>query len=419
MKKHLIIFLISNLMIFGKEISIDEMLNYVEKTSYQNKIYVSQQKRVKNREKYHKLGDFNGIKVSADSNYSKKEDSFQTNGRVAYGMFYVEGRENYNSGTEAVYGVEKSVKDLIYSKNKSELIKNGYNNKINKLNYSKNIDDEKIALINLYKMYRAGELEIELKKHGIEILKVEEKKKKKAYSLGAIAKIEIDVIEYGIKNRELEITALTSELKNMRKKFFYDYGIKLGKNGLKPITPPDVDIQKFIDNYGKKEVKILESKKSISEENLKYLKYDNRMPEISVGYEHSSRYNEDRVIAKFSKPLFDLNVDLEDEKENIREQEILLNQKILKNQGERLKIYNNYVKYKKDYEVSQNNSKLEFSKYEIKKLEYSLGKVDYLEVMESFDAYLNNELAHKIAKNNLNAYIYEIIVRGSYEENKL
>ena len=68
--------------------------------------------------------------------------------------------------------------------------------------------------------------------------------------------------------------------------------------------------------------------------------------------------------------------------------------------------------YKKEYEVNKNNSELELSKYNIKKMEYSLGKVDYVEVMEYFNSYINYEVAKEKAKNNLNSYIYEIMIRG-------
>ena len=89
-----------------------------------------------------------------------------------------------------------------------------------------------------------------------------------------------------------------------------------------------------------------------------------------------------------------------------------LKQKINEREGEKLTILNNYENYLKEYEVNKNNSELELSKYNIKKLEYSLGKVDYVEVMEYFNSYINHEVAKEKAKNNLNGYIYEIMIRG-------
>ena len=91
---------------------------------------------------------------------------------------------------------------------------------------------------------------------------------------------------------------------------------------------------------------------------------------------------------------------------------INLKQKINEREGEKLTILNNYENYLKEYEVNKNNSELELSKYNIKKLEYSLGKVDYVEVMEYFNSYINYEVAKEKAKNNLNGYIYEIMIRG-------
>ena len=124
------------------------------------------------------------------------------------------------------------------------------------------------------------------------------------------------------------------------------------------------------------------------------------------------RYDENRVVLKFSKKLFDLNIDLENEKDNLLQQEINLKQKINEREAEKLTILNNYENYLKEYEVNKNNSELELFKYNIKKLEYSLGKADYIEVMEYFNSYINYEVAKEKAKNNLNGYIYEIMIRG-------
>ena len=142
------------------------------------------------------------------------------------------------------------------------------------------------------------------------------------------------------------------------------------------------------------------------------MNYDNTMPDITLGVEHSNKYDENRVVLKFSKKLFDLNIDLENEKANLLQQEINLQQKINEREGEKLTILNNYENYLKEYEVNKNNSELELFKYNIKKLEYSLGKVDYVEVMEYFNSYINYEVAKEKAKNNLNGYIYEIMIRG-------
>ncbi|MCI6152326.1 MAG: TolC family protein [Fusobacterium perfoetens] len=412
MKKKMILFLLIQALAFSEEITLDEMLNILDKTSYQNKIYNIQNQIDNDTEKYHKLGDFNGIVTTVDSNYSDVEDEFQTTGRLEYGPFYLEGIKNYNTDDEIIYGVEKNIKDIIYSSDKNQLKKLEYTKNINNLEYRKNIENQKIQLINLYEEYINNYLGIKIKENGIKTLEKEEEKMSKAYSLGAVAKIELDSIKCSINNLKIEIQVLKNNLENIKKIFSYNFAIEIGEKTLKEIIAPKINIDEYINNYGEKDIEILEKQKSILEEDIKYMNYTNNMPDISIGLEHSNRYDENRVVLKFSKSLFDLDLDLETGKNNLSQQEIEIEQKKSENNGEKLQIYNTYDEYMKNYIVNKNNSELELSKYNVKKLEYSLGKVDYLEVMESFNNYLNYEIESEKAKNNLNGYIYEIMIRG-------
>ena len=412
MKKGIFLFFLLGIMSYGKNISLDTMLKELDEKSYNREIYEIQNKINSDKEKYYKLDDFNGVETSATSNYSNIEDAFETTGRVQYGPIYFEGTKNYNSEDEAVYGIEKSLKDLIYSESKNQLKQLEYTKEIDRIDYKKNLETQKIDLLNLYKEYKNSELEIAIKKSGIEKLSVEEKKMKKSYELGAVAKIELDSIQYSIKNMQLEIDVLKRNLLKLKEKFAYDFGIEIGDNSLQEIVPPSKNFDIYVEEYGKKDIELLEFQKRKIEENIKYLNYDNTMPDITLGVEHSNKYDKNRVVLKFSKKLFDLNIDLENEKDNLLQQEINLQQKINEREGEKLTILNNYENYLKEYEVNKNNSELELFKYNIKKLEYSLGKVDYVEVMEYFNSYINYEVAKEKAKNNLNGYIYEIMIRG-------
>ncbi|MGL5176069.1 MAG: TolC family protein, partial [Cetobacterium sp.] len=87
-------------------------------------------------------------------------------------------------------------------------------------------------------------------------------------------------------------------------------------------------------------------------------------------------------------------------------------QKVNEAMAERYKVQDSYFTLQKDYLVLENRANLEKSKYDIKKLENSLGKVSYTEVMEAFDTYLELQVSKEKAKNSLNAYIYQIIVRS-------
>ena len=103
---------------------------------------------------------------------------------------------------------------------------------------------------------------------------------------------------------------------------------------------------------------------------------------------------------------------LEVERANLKDKEIEISQKTREVLSERFKIKKNLYTLKKDYEIIKNNRELEESKYNIKKLENKMGKIGYIDVMESFDKYLDLKIQEKKLENSLNSYIYEIKVRG-------
>lgn len=414
MKKFfLLIYCSLGIISYGKEINLDMLLNEISRTSYQNRIYEIKQNTNDAKEKYYKLDTFNGVETSVSSEYSNREDSFQTTGKVSYGPFYVEGTKPYSSDDDyAVFGIEKSLKDLIFSKSDSELDKLGISREIDRVTHEKNMETQKIDLINLYRDYKINELELKIKKNGLTTLKKEEENMKKSFNLGAIAKIELDTLQYSIRNLEIEIKNLEDNLVKLQGRFYYEYKFDIRNSALAEIAPVEKNISELLRKYGAKDLDKLKYQKDLTSENLKYLKYDDRMPEISLGVEHSTKFDENRVVAKFSKRLFDFNIDLEEEKNSLLEQDVTLKQKIDENEAEKLKAMNNYYGYLKEYEVNKNKAELELSKYNIRKLEYNLGKVNYIDVMESFDDYLDYEVAKEKAINTLNGYIYEIMVRG-------
>ena len=412
-KLYLLLYCSLGLAAYGREVTLDMLLDEISRTSYQNKIYEIKQETNAAKEKYYKLDTFNGVETSVNSEYSDKEDSFETSGKVSYGPFYVEGTKPYNSDDDyASFGMEKSIKDLIFSKSDNELDKLDISKKIDRTTHNKNMETQKVDLINLYKEYKTNELELRIKENGLKTLQKEEETMTKSFKLGAIAKIELDTLQYSIKNLEIEIKNLKDNLEKLQGRFYYEYKIDISGSRLAEISPVETDIEQLLKKYGVKDLAKLQYEKDLTEENLKYLKYDSLMPEISLGVEHSTRYDENRVVAKFSKKLFDFDLALEEEKNSLLEQDITLKQKTDENEAAKLQALNNYYEYTKEYEVNKNKADLELSKYNIKKLEYNLGKVNYIDVMESFDDYLDYEVAKEKAKNNLYGYIYEIMVRG-------
>ncbi|WP_300356783.1 TolC family protein [Fusobacterium sp.] len=412
MKKIFFIFLTLNIFVYAEEVTLDNLLDKISKTSYRKEIYDLEEKKTESLKKFYKLDNYNGIKSSVTTKYDDTEQIYKTTGRAEFGDLYIEGKRNHNPENDLIIGVNKNIKNMIFSQNDSNLIKNDLKKEVNKYIFLKNMEEQKISLINLYRDYKNIEFEIQIKKNGLNTLKSEEKTLEKSFELGAIPKIELESLQYSRKNLEIEIYTLEENLKKIKSRFFYDFNIDISDKKLANITPNYKEINEYISTVGYKDIEKLKIEKDITKENIRYLNYDDKIPDFSIGLERDYRVDENRIVFKISKPLFYYNVNLENEKVSYEQQEILLNQKIEENTAEKLKIETTYANYIKEYRVLKNKAELEKNKYEIKKLEYSLGKIDYLEVMESFDNYMEYEVSQEKAKNILNSYVYEIMVRG-------
>lgn len=415
MKRLGITFLMINLLsyvLYGEEITLDNLLDTITETSYRKEMYELQKKKTEALEKFYKIDEYNGVKSSVTTEYDTDDQVHKTTGRVEFGDFYIEGKKESDVDDQVVFGVNKSIKDLIFSQNDSNLLKNDLTKEADRYTFLKNMEEQKLALISLYRDYKNTEFEIQIKRNGLNTLKSEEKMLEKSYELGAIPKIELESLQYSRKNIEIELKTLEENMIKIKRRFLYDFKIDITGKELANITPNYTEIEDYISTIGYKDIEKLRIEKDIIKENIRYMKYDNKMPEISLGLERDTQIDESRVVLKFSKPIFYYDAALENEQTSYKQQEILLNQKINENAAEKLKIESSYSDYKKEYEVLKNKAALEKNKYEIKKLEYSLGKINYLDVMESFDDYLEYEVSQEKAKNILNSYVYEIMVRG-------
>ena len=417
----ILFFLMSSLISYGKNIKLDDMLKTLEEKSYEREIFDLEQKKNLSKEKYYTLDNYNGVKGEISTDYDYEEDKIKSNGRVSYGDFYLDLSKDKinsqkNSDTDVIIGVNKSLKDMFYSKNDSEVKKLEYSKKNTEYSYYDDLETKKISLINLYEEYKNNEFEIKLKTNNLTRLKSEEKILKKSYELGATPKIDLDTLQTSRNNLEIELKYLKENIKKIKNRFLYEFGIDISKDQLMDIEIPKVDISNFISNIGERKISRLGLEKEITKENIKYLKYSNKIPEVLVGVEHQERNNgysdENRVFLKLSKDIFYYDINLENEKITLDQQEINIQKEKEINISKKLEVEENCNNLYKNYLVNKNKAELEKNKYEIINLKYKLGDVTYVDVMDVFDDYLNYQVAAEKAKNLFNGYIYEILVRG-------
>ncbi|MCQ9627445.1 MAG: TolC family protein [Cetobacterium somerae] len=412
MKKYILITLLLSKLIYSQEVSLDKLLNEINKTSYENQIYNIKNNQNNFKEDYYKTGRYNGVKVDGGTEYKDKENRYTFESSVSYGDFYVQGEKVKNDENKVTYGAKRSLKDLVFSKDDNELSKLKVTRDITKIDLKQGIESQKLSLINLYKDYKDNQFELKLKQNALQTLEKEKKVLEKSYQMGSIPKIDLDSLLVSYNSIKLEIDKIEHILEKIIERFYYDYGLKLQEAKLADIAPNKNNLEKYISLVGEKDLKKLNLEKEITKENIKYLKYDNKVPEISVGVERNTLNDENRVFLKFSKDIFYKDIDLSNEESSLMEKEVTYNQRANEIIAERYKIQDNYYTLQKDYLVLENRVDLEKSKYEIKKLENTLGKVSYTEVMEAFDNYLELEVSKEKAKNSLNSYIYQIIVRS-------
>ena len=431
MKKILMFFLLmASISSFSQEsLTIDEALSRVgnNKESYEFKSFENTKEATDIRIKDNKLGDFNGVTIS--SSYNITENNFEDRERkydktfqnkASYGPFFV----NYNfverDRSYVSYGVEKNLKDVFYSKYKSNIKVYDYQQELNKISYDKTIEDKKINLVNLYNDILNTKNELEYRRKAYEHYKVDLDKFKKSYELGASPKINLESAELEAEDSKLQIDILETKLKSLYEIGKTDYNIDFENYKLVDFIDNNESIEKLLASYMEKDIAELKLNLSVAEERKKYSNYDRHMPDLYLAYERvdrnlrGDRYYRDQDIfsIRFSKKLFSTDSDYklsELEVENLKND---LNKKIRVINAEKIKLKAEYYELSKLLSIASKKSQLAYKKYLIKEKEYELSRASYLDVIDEYNKYLSLEIENKRAKNTLNSFIYKLKIKG-------
>ena len=431
MKKILMFFLLmASISSFSQEsLTIDEALSRVgnNRESYEFKSFENTKEVTDIRIKDNKLGDFNGVTIS--SSYNITENNFEDRERkydktfqnkASYGPFFV----NYNfverDRSYVSYGVEKNLKDVFYSKYKSNIKVYDYQQELNKISYDKTIENKKINLVNLYNDILNTKNELEYRKKAYEHYKVDLDKFKKSYELGASPKINLESAELEAEDSKLQIDILETKLKSLYEIGKTDYNIDFENYKLVDFIDNNESIEKLLASYMEKDIAEFKLNLSVAEERKKYSNYDRHMPDLYLAYERvdrnlrGDRYYRDQDIfsIRFSKKLFSTDSDYklsELEVENLKND---LNEKIRVINAEKIKLKAEYYELSKLLSIASKKSQLAYKKYLIKEKEYELSRASYLDVIDEYNKYLSLEIENKRAKNTLNSFIYKLKIKG-------
>lgn len=430
MKKTILCFLFLSSMAYAEKtnLTLQEALNKVE-NDYDSYIYKSlqnAQEQVDIKIKDNKLGDFNGVNLSTTYNvsenvYEDRERKYNKTlqNRASYGPFFV----NYNlverDRSYISYGVEKNLKDLFYSKYKSDLKLNELSKELNKISYDKNMQTKKINLITLYQNILDTQNELEYRKKAYEHYKVDLDKFKKSYELGASPKINLESSELEAEDSKLQIEILESKLKSLYEIGKNDYNIDFSNYRLADFSNERIDIDKMLNTYLETDINQIKLNLASAEEIKKYSNYDRKMPDLYLGYERvdrslrGDRYYRDQDIfsIKFSKKLFSTDSEYKTHELEVEDLKNDLAEKEREIQSEKYNLKAEYIELQKLASIGDKKSELAYRKYLIKQKEYELSKASYLDVIDKYNEYLAQEIETKRAKNALNAFIYKLQVK--------
>lgn len=430
MKKVLLFFLFVTSLSYSAQnnFSIDEALNKIEndKESYEFRKFENFQKDTNIRIKDNKLGDFNGVNLSTSynisennlDNRSRKYDRNLQN-KATYGPFFVNYNYAQSDKSYVSFGVEKNLKDVLYSKYSSNLKINNFQSELNKINYDKEIQTKKLNLIALYQDILNTKNELEYRKKAYEHYNIDLKKIKKAYDLGASPKIDLESLELESEDSKLQIDILETKIKSLYKIGKIDYNINFENYKLLDFVEIEENIDSLLINYMEKEIQELKLNLSIAQEKKSYNNYDRYMPDLYLGYErvnrnlNGDRYyrDQDLFTIRFSKKLFSTNSEYELNKLEVENLENNLNEKIRAINSERAKLKSEYNELFKLASIGEKKSEIAYKKYQIKEKEYELNKSSYLDVIDEYNKYLSQEIETKKAKNTLNAFVYKIKIK--------
>lgn len=430
MKKKLVFFLLmlSINSLSQESLTIDEVLNRVEnnRESYEFKSFQNTKEATDIKIKDNKLGDFDGVTLS--STYNMTENNFEYRDRkynktfqnkASYGPFFV----NYNfvekDKSYVSYGVEKNLKDILYSKYDSNLKINNYQQELNKISYDKNIQTKKMNLVSLYQDILNSKNELEYRKKAYDHYRVDLEKLKKSYELGASPKINLESVELEAEDSKLQIDILETKLRSLYEIGKTDYDIDFENYKLIDFIDNNESIEKLLANYMEKDIAELKLNLSVAEERKKYNNYDRYMPDLYLAYERvdrnlrGDRYYRDQDIfsVRFSKKLFSTDSEYklsELEVENLKND---LKEKIRLVDAEKIKLKAEYYELRKLASIGDKKSNIAYKKYLIKEKEYELNKASYLDVIDEYNKYLSQKIETKKARNSLNAFVYKIKIK--------
>ncbi|WP_319370654.1 hypothetical protein [uncultured Ilyobacter sp.] len=415
MKKVTLVFLFMALALHSYSLSLDDMINYVEKRGYSNEFKEFEEKRLNIEETKIDRIKRDGIVLEANSDYADYDDSkeFDSTFSATYDFYKYSAEYNNHTGEteKELFGVEKDLKDIFFSERKYKIYIFSHDKKY-RLNFKEEkVEEEVIGLITLYQKYMDTKLELELKEKLHPKLIKDMENLKKAVDIGTGTEFDYRYSEMLVQNSKSDIKQLKDDIEKIKSDFYDLYKVDTTGKDIEKFSETQNSEEINFDSIGERDLENAGFLLEKSKENYKYSKYDNKWPNLTAGTFYDTVSNGWLVSLGFRKTIFEYDDESYLYQVEIQELELEKEKQVEKSKNLKKDFENRYFSLAKELENLKRENLLFEMKYEIYKMRYEQGTDSYINYAEKYDEYIESSIELEKKRNELNALIYEIKYR--------
>ena len=375
------------------------------------------EKQIDIQEKAINLDGKNKIELTSNANIYSNNDYGQSTitTAVTYDIFNYRNVHNFDTNkTSNIIGVSKDLKDFFVSEKDYNKRIISYTRETTKITDLQTINTDVIALIDLYVSYLNSKEEKRVNEELVNTYKVDKNVKKTAYNVGLGSLYDSELSKVNFENASNNIMFYDYKMKNIIEEIRKNYNINIlaSEDTLKDFTEKNYDISnEYFNSIYDTNVKNSEIALKKSEEELKYLKDDDRLPSVVAGVNYDIDNKEPYFTVSVSKTFDSYKEDIKLKELEVEKNKISYN-KLLSNKD--INVATSKVAYAellKDYYNLSRQVYITQKQYEIYKVKEEVGLATYDEKVTKYQDYQNAVLSYNQKRNELLAYKYKIEYR--------
>ena len=409
--------ILSSVTIFAKEVTLEDLINSMKSTGYSKQTSDMNEEQIDIQEKAIDLDGKNKIILTSNASIYSNNDYGQSTitTEVTYDIFKYRNIHNFDTNkTSNIVGVSKDIKDFFVSEKDYNKRIITYTRESTKIINLQTINADIIALIDLYVSYLNSKEEKRVNEELVNTYKVDKNVKKTAYDVGLGSLYDSELSKVNFENASNNIIFYDYKMKNIIEEIRRNYNINIlaSDDTLKEFTEKSYDINnEYFNSIYDTNLKNSEIALKKSEEELKYLKDDDKIPSVVAGANYDIDNKEPYFTVSVSKTFDSYKEDIKLKELEVEKNKISYN-KLLANKD--INIATSKVAYAellKDYYNLSRQVYITQKQYEIYKVKEDTGLATYDERTEKYQDYQNAVLSYNKKRNELLAYKYKIEYR--------